>query len=46
MKWSSAISEGTTLAEAFDECASRLENELGELAPHMVVAFVSPHYGA
>ena len=44
MKWSSAISEGTTLAEAFDECASTLENELGELAPHMVVAFVSPHY--
>ena len=44
MKWSSAISEGTTLADAFNECASRLENELGELTPHLLAAFVSPHY--
>ncbi len=44
MKWSSAVSEGTTLAAAFDECASRLENELGGLKPHMIAAFVSPHY--
>ena len=44
MKWSSAISEGTTLADAFDECAGKLENELGELTPDMVAAFVSPHY--
>ena len=44
MKWSSAISEGTTLAAAFDECARELEDGLGELTPHMVAAFVSPHY--
>ena len=44
MKWSSAVSEGTTLAAAFDECALRLEDELGGLKPHMVAAFVSPHY--
>lgn len=44
MKWSSAISEGTTLAEAFDECASRLEYELGGLTPHLIAVFVSPHY--
>ncbi len=44
MKWSSAISEGTTLADAFDECAGKLEDELGELTPDMVAAFVSPHY--
>ena len=44
MKWSSTVSEGTTLAAAFDECALRLEDELGGLKPHMVAAFVSPHY--
>ena len=44
MRWSSAVSEGTTLAAAFDECALRLEGELGGLKPHMVAAFVSPHY--
>ena len=44
MKWSSAISEGTTLAEAFDECASRLEYEIGGLTPHLIAVFVSPHY--
>ena len=44
MKWSSAISEGTTLADAFDECAGKLEDELGGLTPDMVAAFVSPHY--
>ena len=44
MKWSSSVSEGTTLAAAFDECALRLEGELGGLKPHMVAAFVSPHY--
>ena len=44
MKWSSAISEGTTLADAFHECARKLEVELGELTPDLVAAFVSPHY--
>ena len=44
MKWSSAISEESTLAAAFDECARRLESELGELTPQLIVAFVSPHY--
>ncbi len=44
MKWSSAISEGTTLADAFDECAGKLEDGLGELTPDLVAAFVSPHY--
>ncbi len=46
MKWSSAISEEATLAAAFDECASGLENELDGLAPHLVAAFVSPHYAS
>lgn len=46
MKWSSAISEGITLASAFNECASRLESELGELTPHLLAAFVSPHYAS
>ena len=44
MKWSSSISEEATLAGAFDECARKIEGELGELPPHVVVAFVSPHY--
>ncbi|MCY3544031.1 MAG: FIST C-terminal domain-containing protein [Chloroflexi bacterium] len=44
MKWSSAISEESTLTGAFEDCARRLEDELGGLTAHMIVAFVSPHY--
>ena len=44
MKWSSAISEESTLTAAFDECARELEGELGGLSAHMIAAFVSPHY--
>lgn len=44
MKWSSAVSEESTLADAFNECARRLEDDLGGLMPHMVAAFVSPHF--
>lgn len=46
MKWSSAISEESTLVAAFDECARKLEDGLGGLAAHMVAAFASPHYAA
>ena len=44
MKWSSAISEELTLAAAFNECAGALDDALGGLEPHMLIAFVSPHY--
>ena len=44
MKWSSAISEESTLTSAFEDCARRLEDGLGGLAAHLVAAFVSPHY--
>ena len=44
MKWSSAISEESTLAGAFNECARKLTDGLGGLTAHMVAAFVSPHY--
>ena len=44
MKWSSAISEESTLTGAFEDCARRLEDGLGGLEAHLVAAFVSPHY--
>ena len=44
MKWSSAISEESTLAGAFEECARKLESELGGLSAHLIAAFASPHY--
>ena len=44
MKWSSALSERETLADAFAECAAQIEGELGGAAAHLIVAFPSPHY--
>ena len=46
MKWSSAVSENPSLADAIAECASSIRSEMGELKPDLVVAFVSPHHGA
>jgi small ligand-binding sensory domain FIST len=43
MKWASAISEQSDLDGALAECAESIRGQLGE-APHLVVAFVSPHY--
>ncbi len=43
MKWASAISELSTLQEALEQCAASIREQLGE-APHLAVAFVSPHY--
>lgn len=44
MKWTSAISEKTTLSEAVAECAATVRAGLGGAVPDLVVAFVSPHH--
>ena len=46
MKWSSAVSEQATLSAAVDECASEIYSGLGQLAPDLVLAFVSPHHAS
>ena len=43
MKWASAISEQSSIDGAIAECAASIRAQLGE-APHLAVAFVSPHY--
>ena len=43
MKWASAISEESSLEAALAGCAVSIREQLGE-APHLAVAFVSPHY--
>ncbi len=43
MKWASAISEHSSLDDALTQCADSIRQQLGE-KPHLVVAFVSPHY--
>ncbi len=45
MKWSSTVSEASSLGEAVVECASRIREELGDATPDLVVAFVSAHHG-
>ena len=44
MKWSSAVSDNTSISEAVAECASRIRRELGGQAPDLLVAFVSEHH--
>ena len=43
MKWASAISEQSSIADALSECAGSIRSQLGE-QPQLAVAFVSPHY--
>ena len=44
MRWSSAVSEADTLAEAVRDCAARLNTELEGARPDLVVAFASAHH--
>ena len=44
MRWSSAVSEAATLAEAVEECAAILSEQLEGESPDMVVAFASAHH--
>lgn len=44
MKWSSAVSDKFSLAEAFVEAADNIREDLGDAAPDLVVAFVSAHH--
>ena len=44
MKWASAISEQKNLADAIDECATKVREQLGDLAADLAVTFISPHY--
>ena len=46
MKWSSAVSDNTSLAEAVADCASQIRDELDGPEPDLVVAFVSAHHAA
>ena len=45
MKWSSAVSENASLAEAVEECSAAILGDLGNRVPDLVVAFVSAHHG-
>ena len=44
MRWSSAVSEAGTLADAVRDCAARLNTELEGTRPDLVVAFASAHH--
>ena len=44
MRWSSAVSEADTLADAVRDCAARLNTELEGARPDLVVAFASAHH--
>ena len=46
MRWSSAVSEATSLADAVQECAAKLSADLCDAPPDLVVAFASAHHGA
>jgi small ligand-binding sensory domain FIST len=45
MKWASALSEQTPLANAVEECVANVRQQLGELPPDLAVVFVSSHHG-
>ena len=44
MRWSSSVSEASALAEAVEECAASLSEQLGGASPDLVVAFASAHH--
>ena len=44
MKWSSAVSEKTSLSEAVEECALKVREDLGGDRPDLVVGFVSAEH--
>jgi len=46
MKWASTVSDRENLDEAIEESVSSISQELGEKAPDLAVAFVSPHFAA
>ena len=46
MRWTSAVSEASSLADAVNECAAKLGADLAGAPPDLVVAFVSAHHGA
>ncbi len=44
MKWSSAVSEKFSLAEAVEECGRQLHDGLDGMEPDLIIAFVSSHH--
>lgn len=44
MRWSSAVSEHSSLDSAFAECAKEIRADMGALAADLVVAFISQHH--
>lgn len=44
MKWASALSQQPATSDAVAEAAASLRADLGGAAPHLIVAFASPHH--
>ena len=44
MKWSSAVSENFSLAEAVGECSRQIHDDLDGMEPDLIFAFVSSHH--
>ena len=45
MKWSSAVSDSSSMEEALDQCAESIREELGSESVDLAVVFASPHHG-
>lgn len=45
MKWSSAVSESSSIEEALDQCVESVRADLGPEAVDLAVVFASPHFG-
>ena len=45
MKWSSAVSESSSVEEAVDQCVESVKEGLGSEAVDLAVVFASPHFG-
>jgi small ligand-binding sensory domain FIST len=46
MKWASAVSAEQNLEGAIEECVSSVRQNLGDVTPDLIVAFVSGHFAA
>ena len=46
MKWSSAVSDSPSLADAIFECTAEIKRDFGDESPDLVMVFVSAHHAA
>lgn len=44
MRWASAITHASDIETAMTDTEGQIRDQLGELEPHLVVVFASPHY--